>query len=162
MSESESESENDCPICMETLNSNLKELACQHVFHESCIDRWLESHNTCPVCRTELFDVGLVDHQNYYFSIGRIRLCPVIQNRRHRSVRLLVYTLLLLFELWIGYNTITQMKIYEWWVWVLLGILSIMFLWDFYLFLCLLFNCRLNNCCCRRVEMDDFRFMEIV
>ena len=28
--------------------------ACKHEFHESCIDEWLASHTTCPMCRCSL------------------------------------------------------------------------------------------------------------
>lgn len=27
---------------------------CNHVFHTECIDAWLGSHVTCPVCRSRL------------------------------------------------------------------------------------------------------------
>ncbi|KAL2511173.1 RING-H2 finger protein ATL57 [Abeliophyllum distichum] len=50
----------DCPICL----SEFEEIEivkmipfCEHMFHPRCIDTWLSSHVTCPVCRsTQLFN----------------------------------------------------------------------------------------------------------
>ncbi len=53
----------DCPICLETLSQESNEantsrqkteLICNHIFHADCIGRWLESHNTCPMCRRQV------------------------------------------------------------------------------------------------------------
>lgn len=47
----------ECAVCLnefeddETLRLLPK---CDHVFHPDCIDAWLESHVTCPVCRANL------------------------------------------------------------------------------------------------------------
>lgn len=47
----------ECAVCLcefeddETLRLIPK---CDHVFHPECIDTWLESHTTCPVCRANL------------------------------------------------------------------------------------------------------------
>ncbi|CAI0551475.1 unnamed protein product [Linum tenue] len=47
----------ECAVCLnefeddETLRLIPK---CDHVFHPECIDAWLESHTTCPVCRADL------------------------------------------------------------------------------------------------------------
>ncbi|KAB1219989.1 RING-H2 finger protein ATL11 [Morella rubra] len=47
----------ECAVCLnefeddETLRLLPK---CSHVFHTECIDAWLASHNTCPVCRANL------------------------------------------------------------------------------------------------------------
>ncbi|CAN4111175.1 unnamed protein product [Withania somnifera] len=47
----------ECAVCLnefeddETLRLVPK---CDHVFHPECIDAWLESHDTCPVCRANL------------------------------------------------------------------------------------------------------------
>ncbi|KAK6137994.1 hypothetical protein DH2020_028275 [Rehmannia glutinosa] len=47
----------ECAVCLnefeedETLRLIPK---CDHVFHPECIDMWLESHVTCPVCRANL------------------------------------------------------------------------------------------------------------
>lgn len=27
---------------------------CTHKFHVSCIDKWLDSHRNCPLCRTDI------------------------------------------------------------------------------------------------------------
>lgn len=49
----------ECAVCLmefedvETLRLIPK---CDHVFHCDCIDAWLVSHTTCPVCRTNLAD----------------------------------------------------------------------------------------------------------
>lgn len=50
----------ECAVCLnefeddETLRLIPK---CDHVFHPECIDAWLESHVTCPVCRANLTPV---------------------------------------------------------------------------------------------------------
>ena len=48
----------ECAICLlefEEEHVLLRLLTnCYHVFHQECIDRWLESNKTCPVCRRNL------------------------------------------------------------------------------------------------------------
>ncbi|KDD74273.1 hypothetical protein H632_c1440p0, partial [Helicosporidium sp. ATCC 50920] len=45
-----------CTVCHDTLGVGdvVMELPCNHCFHPDCIMPWLESHNTCPICRMEL------------------------------------------------------------------------------------------------------------
>ncbi len=45
-----------CTVCHDAFEAETKvvELACSHCFHEDCIMPWLETHNTCPVCRSKL------------------------------------------------------------------------------------------------------------
>ncbi|OIV96570.1 hypothetical protein TanjilG_28427 [Lupinus angustifolius] len=46
-----------CAVCLDEFkDSDTLRLipTCSHVFHPSCIDVWLESHSTCPVCRANL------------------------------------------------------------------------------------------------------------
>ncbi|KAK1370620.1 putative excision repair cross-complementing 1 ercc1 [Heracleum sosnowskyi] len=51
----------ECAVCLnefedeETLRLLPK---CDHVFHLECIDMWLASHTTCPVCRADLVPVA--------------------------------------------------------------------------------------------------------
>ncbi|CAN7026952.1 unnamed protein product [Brassica rapa subsp. trilocularis] len=48
----------ECAICLlefEEEHILLRLLTtCYHVFHQECIDRWLDSNKTCPVCRRNL------------------------------------------------------------------------------------------------------------
>ncbi|KAL6603969.1 hypothetical protein ACP70R_044330 [Stipagrostis hirtigluma subsp. patula] len=45
---------NQCAVCLEAVRGGeaARRLpACAHAFHVGCIDMWLDSHATCPVCR---------------------------------------------------------------------------------------------------------------
>lgn len=46
----------ECCICLEPhpLHTQALRLPCAHIFHATCIQNWLQSHCTCPVCRFEL------------------------------------------------------------------------------------------------------------
>uniref|UniRef100_A0A0E0FMV3 RING-type E3 ubiquitin transferase n=1 Tax=Oryza nivara TaxID=4536 RepID=A0A0E0FMV3_ORYNI len=46
-----------CSVCLEELHAGemVREMpACKHLFHVECIDMWLHSHRTCPMCRCDL------------------------------------------------------------------------------------------------------------
>ncbi|CAN4120407.1 unnamed protein product [Withania somnifera] len=48
----------DCPICLTEFEvSELVRVIpyCCHVFHQHCLDTWLSSHVTCPLCRSTQF-----------------------------------------------------------------------------------------------------------
>lgn len=42
-----------CSICRDvfSVGDTLKQMPCNHEFHETCIITWLRSNNTCPICR---------------------------------------------------------------------------------------------------------------
>ncbi|KAI3883355.1 hypothetical protein MKW92_039601 [Papaver armeniacum] len=47
----------DCAVCLgEYEDEDLLRLLpkCRHIFHRECVDGWLDSHSTCPVCRSDL------------------------------------------------------------------------------------------------------------
>ncbi|KAI3976299.1 hypothetical protein MKX01_021841 [Papaver californicum] len=52
----------DCAVCLCEFSEKdkLRFLPlCSHAFHIDCIDRWLLSNSTCPLCRGTLFSPGL-------------------------------------------------------------------------------------------------------
>jgi E3 ubiquitin-protein ligase RNF38/44 len=78
----------DCAVCLLEFEDNdyIRTLPyCSHAFHVDCIDAWLRSHATCPLCRASVFRPDL----NYNYSpfvpmrasrirpsLDEILLCP--------------------------------------------------------------------------------------
>ena len=50
------EENNQCTICLEgfQVGDVRRALPCMHTFHQNCVDRWLNIHRSCPICRTEI------------------------------------------------------------------------------------------------------------
>ncbi|KAL3850588.1 hypothetical protein ACJIZ3_012470 [Penstemon smallii] len=54
-----------CVICLSLFGDEeigRKLASCNHCFHVECIDMWLHSHTTCPICRAPA--VQALDHFN--------------------------------------------------------------------------------------------------
>ena len=45
-----------CSICQDNIISFsiCREMTCGHIFHQECIDKWLEKNKKCPICRFEI------------------------------------------------------------------------------------------------------------
>ena len=54
-----SDDDNSCPICLRDFNIEKSDVcrpvSCSHVYHRRCISGWLEQHETCPLCRSDIF-----------------------------------------------------------------------------------------------------------
>lgn len=47
-----------CPICYEEFEGRsicINLIYCGHIFHDDCLEKWIESKVTCPVCRSNLY-----------------------------------------------------------------------------------------------------------
>ncbi len=51
-----------CSVCWEDfkVGESVRQLVCDHLYHEPCIVPWLEIHGTCPVCRYEIIFIFVV------------------------------------------------------------------------------------------------------
>ncbi|GIY99059.1 hypothetical protein CEXT_800621 [Caerostris extrusa] len=48
-----------CSICLDTENLvQIRRLFCGHAFHSKCINDWLRSKHSCPVCRLPAHDLS--------------------------------------------------------------------------------------------------------
>lgn len=44
-----------CSICLEKLkNDKCVILSCEHIYHKTCIQKWLKKNNSCPNCRINI------------------------------------------------------------------------------------------------------------
>jgi hypothetical protein len=48
----ETDGENLCSVCLDEHSYNVATIqGCKHVFHQACMERWLEQKNECPLCK---------------------------------------------------------------------------------------------------------------
>ncbi|CDY65779.1 BnaA03g56230D [Brassica napus] len=69
--EKDEEEEEECVICLglwEVGEFGRKLRTCGHGFHVECIDMWLSSHSTCPLCRSPVLAVS--DQENLKLVIN--------------------------------------------------------------------------------------------
>ncbi|CAE6247823.1 unnamed protein product [Arabidopsis arenosa] len=63
--EEEEEEEEECVICLglwEAGDFGRKLRNCGHGFHVECIDMWLSSHSTCPLCRSPVLAASVEEN----------------------------------------------------------------------------------------------------
>ncbi|CAH8354294.1 unnamed protein product [Eruca vesicaria subsp. sativa] len=75
----------DCSVCLcefETEDKLRLLPKCSHAFHVDCIDTWLLSHSTCPLCRSNLL---LSDFSSHYSP--RLSYLHVLESASGRSLR---------------------------------------------------------------------------
>jgi len=57
--EPSNEVQTTCVVCMcdFAARQRVRELPCQHIYHTKCIDKWLKTNRTCPLCRADALDL---------------------------------------------------------------------------------------------------------
>ena len=40
-----------CSICLDKIDDDFFITSCHHMYHNKCIEKWLQKANTCPDCR---------------------------------------------------------------------------------------------------------------
>ena len=50
------EQQQQCSVCLAEFEDGeaVRTLPCFHSYHAECIDRWLGTHRTCPICKFEI------------------------------------------------------------------------------------------------------------
>ena len=86
----------DCPICLEELTEEtIKKLDCNHSFHINCIDIWIETKRSCPICRHIIY-------------VPPVELIPIVSsNYKKKIINYLIFTCILLHFIFIFYNVST-------------------------------------------------------
>ena len=42
-----------CPICYQSMESDVRIMHCNHLFHENCLKKWFYIQDKCPMCYAE-------------------------------------------------------------------------------------------------------------
>jgi hypothetical protein len=77
----------ECPICLDALNNDIKILTCKHTYHKICINTWLERTNICPMCRFPLDTEYNCRHRRHRFIKYNITI-----NDNHMIFKNFIYT----------------------------------------------------------------------
>ena len=90
----------DCFICYELLNENempiklnnnsyyLKNCNCYGFIHKKCLDKWVNSNNSCPVCRISINKIN--------YSISK-NICVVIFYNNMNTIKKFGFVFLFIF-----------------------------------------------------------------
>ncbi len=94
---------NECSICLTSIDNKKKDLNCMHSFHTNCIDEWLKTNNSCPLCRNIIKSKEPVQN-----VIINITLNPPPRNTNNKNTILIFFIILC-----IGYLAATVYNLYN-------------------------------------------------
>ncbi|KAG2309492.1 hypothetical protein Bca52824_029240 [Brassica carinata] len=88
---SDAASTTECAVCLSVFEEQdtARELPnCRHVFHVDCVDTWLTTCSTCPVCRTEVQPRPRLEPEPREGPVGGGASPPTAQPSLEEAVRL--------------------------------------------------------------------------
>eukprot|EP00445_Apocalathium_hangoei_P041461 CAMPEP_0203974822 /NCGR_PEP_ID=MMETSP0359-20131031/100298_1 /ASSEMBLY_ACC=CAM_ASM_000338 /TAXON_ID=268821 /ORGANISM="Scrippsiella Hangoei, Strain SHTV-5" /LENGTH=448 /DNA_ID=CAMNT_0050913011 /DNA_START=36 /DNA_END=1384 /DNA_ORIENTATION=+ len=64
--------QNKCLICLEDFGDgdDVKTLPCLHIYHQKCVERWLHTDNSCPVCKTPIGQAAFFDESSRMITLS--------------------------------------------------------------------------------------------
>ena len=69
------EQQEECIICLDTVETEWRDLECHHRYHKKCIEDWITIRATCPLC---LKTIKKIEERNteetHYIAIRRYLL----------------------------------------------------------------------------------------
>lgn len=79
-------------ICLDDYDpeDDLRVMSCKHFFHQTCVDRWLQTgRNNCPACRTKVSLLLAIYHEclHFVFRVFRQAMILLTQLTQHQHPR---------------------------------------------------------------------------
>jgi hypothetical protein len=68
----------ECSVCYETIRTYKVSLSCKHSYCTGCINNWLLSNPTCPLCRTKVSTEELRNASEWGFINNKVNKIHVI------------------------------------------------------------------------------------
>jgi len=64
-----------CSICLEDFipDAICRQIICEHIFHDTCIESWLTHHENCPNCKRE---INKIEIQKWQEEKNRVKIDP--------------------------------------------------------------------------------------
>lgn len=76
-----------CAICLNDIcggDSYRKLAGCNHIFHCECIDVWLRSQPTCPLCRNKVPQIISLNQNHYDWNYFLSNIILLLQDFLHK------------------------------------------------------------------------------
>ncbi len=87
-----------CTVCLNELAGRDSQHSCTngHTFHQTCLEEWMHTSQTCPVCRvaiTDITDVIVIGRANFNtFKRVTVALLNAVQAAEHPEARAMIAT----------------------------------------------------------------------